>query len=245
MERAHVRAWPALETARIEGWLWRASGGGSQRANSVSTVDFTGIDPAAAIDAVEARYRALGTVARFHTFDDTQPPGLAALLEQRGYQPTEGTITLFKRPMPGPAPSDIEQRDTPWPGWIDTYTGEITPNRREVNTRILAAIPAPRMFFGHCRDGHIVATALCVIDAGCAVVECVATRAGFRRQGAANRVMRALETWAAAQGADLLGLQVVSTNIPARTLYENLGFRAGASNRFWVRDPAGYRIAGR
>jgi len=45
MERAHVQAWPALHTARIDGWLWRASGGGSQRANSVSTIDFTGTDP--------------------------------------------------------------------------------------------------------------------------------------------------------------------------------------------------------
>jgi hypothetical protein len=42
MERAHVFAWPALRTAVIDGWLWRASGGGSQRANSVSTIDFHG-----------------------------------------------------------------------------------------------------------------------------------------------------------------------------------------------------------
>ena len=35
VERLHVRAWRALETAIIHGWLWRYSGGGSQRANSV------------------------------------------------------------------------------------------------------------------------------------------------------------------------------------------------------------------
>ena len=44
MERAHVLAWPALNTATIHGWLWRSSGGGSQRANSVSTIDFAGTD---------------------------------------------------------------------------------------------------------------------------------------------------------------------------------------------------------
>ena len=27
IERLHVRAWPALETATIHGWLWRYSGG--------------------------------------------------------------------------------------------------------------------------------------------------------------------------------------------------------------------------
>jgi N-acetylglutamate synthase len=71
MERAHVLAWPALRTARIDGWLWRSSGGGSQRANSVSTVDYCGSDLDVAIDTVEARYNSVGMPARFHTFDPT------------------------------------------------------------------------------------------------------------------------------------------------------------------------------
>src|SRR5690606_8256407 len=36
IEGAAVRAWPAGETREVDGWLWRYSGGGSQRANSVS-----------------------------------------------------------------------------------------------------------------------------------------------------------------------------------------------------------------
>ena len=59
MERAHVLAWPALNTAIIDGWLWRSSGGGSNRANSVSTIDFHGADLEAAIAEVESRYQAL------------------------------------------------------------------------------------------------------------------------------------------------------------------------------------------
>lgn len=237
MERAHVLAWPALQTARIDGWLWRSSGGGSQRANSVSTIDFTGNDPHAAIEVAESRYRTLGAVARFQTFDETQPPGLPDLLRARGYHASEATLTMFKRsrPVAGPPP-DVEARDSAWAAWIDTYTGEITPDRRAVNTQILANIPAPRRFFGYSRDGRIAATALCVIGHGCAVVECVATRAEARRQGAALAVMRALEAWAASQPIDLIGLQVVSTNTPAVRLYERLGFVPAATNRFWVRD---------
>ena len=85
MERAHVRAWPALNTAVIDGWLWRSSGGASQRANSTSTVEFTGADTAAAIDAVEARYKSIGTPARFHSYEHTAPAGLAEQLSSRGY----------------------------------------------------------------------------------------------------------------------------------------------------------------
>ena len=69
IERLCVRAWPAFETADIHGWLWRLSGGGSQRANSVSTVDFAGGDPATALDAVEARYRARNAPVWIHTYD--------------------------------------------------------------------------------------------------------------------------------------------------------------------------------
>src|ERR1700710_456562 len=92
LERAHVHAWPALQTANIDSWLWRASGGGSRRANSVSTIDFTGNDPDRAIDEVESRYRTRGAPACFQTFDETNPPGLADRLQQQGYQQSEPTI---------------------------------------------------------------------------------------------------------------------------------------------------------
>src|ERR1700722_12750944 len=76
LERLHVRAWPAAETERIDGWLWRWSGGGSQRANSVSTIDFIGNDLGSALDRVEARYRAKLSPVQFHTCDFSLPAGL-------------------------------------------------------------------------------------------------------------------------------------------------------------------------
>jgi ribosomal protein S18 acetylase RimI-like enzyme len=235
MERAHVLAWPALNTETIDGWLWRSSGGGSQRANSVSTVDFHGADMNASIAEAEARYQALGYPMRFQTFDETSPPSLADTLRQRGYTESEATIRMLKRiETPGSA-ADVEMRDHAWPEWRSVYLGEITENRREINTLILDRIPTPRAFFGCRRDGEIIATALCIAGFGCAVIECVATRTDRRRQGAAESVLIALETWAAQQDADWIGLQVVAGNTPAVTLYQRLGFVAGATNRFWVR----------
>jgi ribosomal protein S18 acetylase RimI-like enzyme len=239
MERAHVRAWPALRTADVDGWLWRSSGGGSQRANSVSTIDFHGNDPAAAIREVEAGYRAVGAAARFQTFDETSPSGLADLLHRRGYTQTELTTTMFKRLKHIETVPDVEVQADPWTEWLDVYLSEITENRRSVNARMIDRIPAPRAFFGCRRDGRIVATALGVCGFECTVIECVATRSTSRRQGAARAVLAALESWATACGVDAIGLQVVATNMPAVRLYERLGYVSGAANHFWVSPAQG------
>jgi len=234
MELAHVRAWPAIHTDRIDGWLWRLSGGGSQRANSVSTITFSGDSLDAAIDRVEAKYAAAGVAPRFHTFNDTMPSGLADRLMARGYKQTETTVTMVKRPASQAAEPMVERRDHAWDAWRAVYLAQITENRRLINARILDTIPAPAVFFAKHLDGQVAATALCSIDAGCAVVECVATLQAARRRGAARDVMRCLETWAADQGADTLGLQVVKNNTPAMRLYEGLGFVPSATNHFWV-----------
>jgi N-acetylglutamate synthase len=237
MERAHVRAWPALRTASVEGWLWRASGGGSQRANSVSTVDFIGNDLPAAIDTIETMYRARGAPTRFQTFDETSPAMLPAALQARNYIPGETTMTMFKRPESIAMPAQVEISDTAGDQWLDVYLGAITESRRAINRRILATIPAPRKFFACHADGKVISTALAVIACNCAVVECVATSPHARRQSGASRVMAALLAWAASQHTDLVGLQVVAANTPAVNLYQTLGFVAGATNRFWLSAP--------
>jgi ribosomal protein S18 acetylase RimI-like enzyme len=234
MERAHVHAWPALRTADIDMWLWRSSGGGSQRANSVSTIDFAGTDPDAAIARAEAHYRELGQPVRFQTFDETRPAGLADRLRDRGYRPSEATITMFKRTESADGGLDVEMRDAAWPEWRDVYLGEISEDRRAVNGLILDRIPHPRAFFGCHRGGEIVATGLGVLGYGCAVIECVATRSDVRRSGAARSVLTALAQWAAEQSAGWIGLQVTAGNIAAIALYERLEFVAGTTNRFWV-----------
>jgi ribosomal protein S18 acetylase RimI-like enzyme len=236
VERLHVKAWPALETACIDGWLWRHSGGGSQRANSVSTLDFTGDEAARALDRIEALYRAKGAPARVHTFDAGAPPGLDAMLIARGYVEGEATVTMVKPVGPQTPPPDVEASDAPGAEWREVYLGAITESRRRVNAMILAGIPEPRAFFVCRRGGRVISTALGVAEGGHAVVECVATRSDARRSGGAEAVLRALEAWAARQKAHTLGLQVAAGNEPAIALYCRLGFDAVCINRFWVRD---------
>jgi N-acetylglutamate synthase len=240
LERLHVRAWPASETERIDGWLWRWSGGGSQRANSVSTIDFTGTDVCSALDRIEARYRAKGSPARLHTFGSlgelSQPAGLPALLTARGYRAGETTVTMLAVvPAPVAPPEGVTVTADPTPAWFGVYLDAISESRREVNRRILGRIPDPRAFFSVWRNGRAISTALGVVNGGHAVAECVATREDARGQRGADTAMRALVAWAVSLGAHTIGLQVVEGNQPALALYRRLEFATACTNRFWVK----------
>ena len=225
IEQAAVYAWPATETRCIDGWLWRCSGGHSQRANSVSPLRFAGADAGHAVARVEALYRARGQPVRFQVGRDLAAPvDLDRRLETAGYRLVEPVATLAKRIGAVAVPAGVETSSTPSDGWMDVYLANIAPDRRLQAPAILAGVPAPRTFFAGTRDGAVISTALGVVHGGVVVAECVGTRGDVRRSGGAAAVMLALEAWGAGLGATIAGLQAVVDNTPAQRLYAGLGY---------------------
>jgi N-acetylglutamate synthase len=240
IERAAVAAWPALETANINGWLWRYSGGGSQRANSVSPLHFEGSHIDGAIAAVEARYRARGAAAMFQICDVNVPSDLDQRLEQRGYRLQEPCTCLAKRIGPATgacSDANVEVASAPSEDWLSVYLAGITVSRRCLAPKILARVPTPRTFLLFRDQGEPLATALCVAANGVAIAECVSTRADRRRTGAGSRIMRALEAWGSRHGATIAALQAVAANRAAQGLYAKLAYARVGSYHYRVLDP--------
>ena len=239
IEQAAVAAWPALETSNIDGWLWRYSGGGSQRANSVSPLVFRGTDVGRAIATAEARYRARGAAPMFQICDVNVPSDLDQRLERLGYRMQEVCTCLAKRITPaadGRIDADVDVAETPSQAWLSVYCAGITLSRRGLAPKILAGVPAPRAFLLLRDKGEPVATALCVVAHGVAIAECVSTRADRRRTGAGSRIMRALEAWGSRHGANIAALQAVAANAAAQGLYAKLAYSRVGSYHYRVLD---------
>jgi N-acetylglutamate synthase len=240
IEEAGVIAWPALETARLDGWLWRFSDGGSQRANSVSALTYTGRDIEASIDVVEQRYAARGKSSMFQVGTSSAPADLDERLARRGYTIKDPCNTLVKSiDCNVRLPVGVEVLARATPEWIDCYTSVITPERRRIAPQILARIPPAAGFFALRAEGRIIATALGVANDCVVIAECVATRAEARGQGAGHAIMRGLEHWGRLQGCSIAALQALTQNAPAQALYKSLGYAAKGGYHLRVKAKTG------
>lgn len=65
----------------------------------------------------------------------------------------------------------------------------------------------------------------------------VATHPDFRRRGCASAILDELETFLQAKGVKSIYLEVRVSNIAARTLYENKGYRAVGVRKKYYRFP--------
>jgi ribosomal protein S18 acetylase RimI-like enzyme len=233
VERAAVAAWPAAETADIDGWLWRYASGGSLRANSVSALCFGGSDAEAAIGMAERRYAARGALSRFTLTEVSEPADLDARLAARGYARGEDHVTMLKEVAAAGGGAEVALLDEATPEWLAVYLAGLGPDRRQAAPSILARLPEPRMLFACRRAGQVVASGLSVGDGELASVQCMATRAELRRQGCARAILAAIESWAASRGARHLYLQAELANAPAIALYASQGFQV--AGRYHVR----------
>lgn len=239
------RGWPAEHRERYAGWILRAAGGVTKRANSalpVGPVD----DPDAALDAVEAFARDHGIDACVQVSPASEPSDLPARLASRGYVAEARTLVqvadahVVADRLAGARHVDpalaVTVADAPDDAWLDAWwsvDGRGGSTELAVARGILERGPAVHAAV---RDGdRVLATARLALVGGWGGLFAVATRPDARRRGLSRAAMGAAVRAGAARGITDLWLQVVAENRGALALYDALGFVPASRYEYWAR----------
>jgi N-acetylglutamate synthase len=239
IEQASLWAWPPERTAGVAGWLLRQGSTATRRQNSVQTLTFSGevaLDQAVA--AVEAWYARFARVACFQLTDASQPPGLDAILAERGYRldaPSEVLVRDLATAPPPPADVTLEGRPTAFvmqaladPHWPAA--------ERAARAKLFGRIRRTLTFAVRTAGDVPVAGGLAVVDGSLLGIFAMRTTTTARRSGHARAVLTRLLGWGHAIEARTAYLQVEAANVPAGALYRSAGFRPLYTYHYRVAD---------
>jgi arginase len=234
LEARAARAWPALWSERVDGWLLRRTPEvGRRRSNSALPLGRNG----ASVETVERFYRGHGMTPLVHVAPAEQLRALDAALQECGWVADGATDILVASELTPRAPADVEVTvragvDRAWvDAWVDA---EGRPDAHETSERVLSRVPAPAGFALARVDGTPAGVGIAVCDTGWSGVFCMATVPAMRRRGVARAVIGALWDWSREHGARAMYLQVELDNPAARALYASLGFTRSHGYHFRV-----------
>lgn len=236
LEEVAFVAWPAAQVTLLDGWRLRASGGVTNRANSVWSQEIGGaLSLESRVDAVEAFYASHALPSRFQMNAACKPSMLDEALEARGYvadSPTLVQVAPFDAILRGTSPLramphlDIvisEEFEQEWFELYESNEGE-DPALASGRAAILQRINGARAFVKADVEGVPAAVALGVLHNGILCISNVSTSKLHRRRGAAAAMLRALAIWARMYEGREAFLQVKASNEGAQALYARAGF---------------------
>jgi ribosomal protein S18 acetylase RimI-like enzyme len=238
IEAAALRAWPALEEARLEGWTLRCSDGVSKRANSVQALRASDSPIAERVTWSEHWYasRNRPCIFRLTPFSES---GLDSLLADRGYDRIEPTDVLhcgIASAPPASAPGRL--RPLRLDHWLQTYAAfsDWHAGAPAAFGRIVGAIPPPALLAVLMDEpgAKAVACGIAVADDDLVGLENLVVREDARRRGYGAELVRHLIAWGATRGATRAYLLVSKANLPAQRLYRKLGFEP--AYEYWYRS---------
>jgi ribosomal protein S18 acetylase RimI-like enzyme len=236
IEHATLDTWPPREMAQHQGWRLCAASGVTGRVNACWPIEWRGESIDAAIDTVEAWYRARAMAPRFKLTDGAfAPADLTTHLARRRYASTMHTL-IMTRPLAPSADTKYGVSLSPeMPPLFDQALRESTSAADELEERraIAGRAPQPRAFAVRADGPRPLAVGMSACAGPLAGLFLMRTVPDARRQGHALHVARALLAWAARNGASTMFLQVDADNAPAIALYEREGFTALTRYCFW------------
>jgi GNAT superfamily N-acetyltransferase len=241
-EEANLNAWPALQNAIHGDWLIRLASGLSRRANSISPIRESAVNPMAHIRFFADIYASHGLplIARLPNFLD---PSIERAFDRAGFMAEGETCTIYGEMNSVFAAPDrntglATTADHNWRAAFNAFHGR-TAAQAALHGRIIDLIALPRAFLTTREADQIVCVAFGVLHDGLLCVESVVTAPDQRGKGHAHRMLGALIDWARQHGASGVCLQVEASNMAGRALYSRLGLRTELSRYHYRRQSAG------
>ncbi len=226
LEAVAARGFRAPDTAMVGGWLLRAAGGFTGRANSVLPLRAAGMPLDDALGVASAWYAERGLRLRFQLPTEARRL-LDAELGERGWPASPDVhvyaarLDMLRLPEEAGGAARIELADRPDEQWFSVYRGGAgaPPAARELVTNHDQAV-----FVSIREDGTTVAIGRGAVDDDWLGITAVEVVPSWRRRGLATAVVAALRRSGREAGAVRGYLQVSSDNAAAVALYERLGF---------------------
>lgn len=231
LETAAESGWQALEKHHTGGWLLRAAGGFTRRANSCLPLNDPGVPLHEAIDEVQRWYAERELPPTFQ-LPSRMAKALEHMLDTRGWSRSEDVLVLtavvddVRRGTRDHLPS-VRIDTRPDDAWLACYHYRGTtlpPHAVDVLTN------ADQVGFASVDEGgqRLAIARGAVSNAasgrrwlGLTAVEVVPDA---RRRGLGSHVVAALADWAGQLGAEDVYLQVEEANTAAQATYRKLGF---------------------
>jgi len=217
-ERLLAETWPATETAALGGWLLRAAGGFTNRANSVLalTAPEGGVD--AAVAAVVDWYEARGLVPKF-SMAGPVTRRLDDELAARGWTYELETVVMVKALKDTRYDGEAVLTDAP----SAAFLAQTDRGAASTAPRVFGSGPG-RAYAEIWRDGALAARGRGAVAGDLLAVTSIGTVPEYRRRGLGTEILAALEAWGAETDAARAALQVEADNAPAIAMYERLGY---------------------
>ena len=225
LERLAARSWRGLEEEHFGGWVLRAGGGFTGRANSVLVVGEPPVELPESVETVTRWYARRGLRPRAQV----PMPGAEradAAFARAGWTREDDNLVLTAPLTSWAGPRvDVDLAPAPDDAWLTGYRYRGTP-LPPVASAVLTNADEP--VFASIRldpaPAPLAAVARGVVVDGWLCVTAVTVAERYRRRGLATAVMAGLGAWARDRGGHSCLLQVAGGNAPALALYERLGF---------------------
>jgi hypothetical protein len=232
LEEITLNAWPALQTVQYDGWLLRFAGGYTRRANSINPLYPSTLAPLEKIAYCEKVYNQRGLDTVFKLTEAAQPSELDDLLAEQGYR-KDALTSMQKLELPSklaatpPGLLTFDGKEYLTEDWLKNFCRLNRVNERyfPVMQKLLENIVPAKCFMTVSQEEQVVAVGLAVAERGYMGLFDIVTAEQVRKQGIGQHLILALLNWGQLNGATQAYLQVMQDNLPARRLYQKLGFQ--------------------